>query len=209
MSLAARRGLDPQFPVSSVHPPAVVDRSFVVRRLRRNAVSLLNANPKTRYLGDDRAVEAMAASRGFLSSELAILRVAIGPERYTLVCAPENVWHCRKPDLLALKRLAELVKRHCILVPECAIQRQPRLNTARMIEDACGVRVTPDQRMALLVHLIENGSSSSMIDCARAVDHPAPFSAILHLVAMGVLRVDPAHEILPETMVCLLGQGIE
>jgi hypothetical protein len=206
MSLAARRGLDPQFPVRHFDPPEVVDRSFVVRRLRKNAMMLINAHPRTEYVGNDRPVEAMAASKGFLPTELAILRIAIGPERYTLVCVPEHVWHCRKDALLALKRLADLVDRHCILVPEFVIQRQPRLNTARMIEEACGVHVTPSQRMALMVHLIEKGSSSTMIDCAQTIDHPAPFSAILQMVVIGMLRVDPAIEILADTIVHLPGQ---
>lgn len=199
MSLALNRGLDPHVPSPAYHP--VVDRSFVVRRLLKNAISLVVANPKCDYWGPDPVVENVARAHAFASTELAILRISVGIERYTLVCAPEPVWFTRKSDLIKLKRVAAVSGRDCVLVPEGAIQRQPRLSRARVIEDAGGVHVSMEQRMSVLVHLIENGGISTLMDCACAIDHESPFSAILQLVSIGVLRVGQERGLTPNTEV--------
>lgn len=204
MSLAVNRGLDPHIPPPK--PVHVVDRSFTVRRLHKNASSLVAAHPRADYMGPDDLVENLARARGFATSDLAILRISIGPERYTLICAPEQIWHSRKHDLVELKRIAGHVGRDCVLVPEQAVQRQPRLSTARVIEDASGIRVSMDQRMNVLIHLIERGSST-LFDCACVIEHPSPFSAVLHLVAIGVVRMDSNASLSPETRVDLPGQA--
>lgn len=199
MSLAVNRGQDPHLPAPKFSN--VVDRSFSVRRLYRNAASLIAANPRTDFLGPDELVENLARTRGFQSADLAILRIAIGPERHTLVCVPEMVWHGgRKHDLLALKRIAGHAGRSCVLVPEAAIQRQPRLATSRVIENATGVQVSMEQRMEVLIHLIEQGSST-LFDCACVMNHPSPFSAILHLVAIGVVKMKSDSTLSPETKI--------
>lgn len=200
MSLAVSRGLDPHFPAPA--PEQKVDRSFVVRRLHKNATTLLAAHPRTTHLGPDDLVENLASSLGFETVDLAILRVMVGPNRYTLICAPERIWNGRKRGLLELKRVAAAAGRNCVLVPEGAIQRQPRLGTARTIEEASGVEVTMEQRMDVLVHLIEHGYST-LFDCACAIRHPSPFSAILHLVALGVIKMRSAGRLSPETRIDL------
>lgn len=198
--LAENRGLDP-------HPPSPefthsVDWSFIVRRLQRNALTLIAAHPRADYLGPDNLVENLARSKGFEATDLAILRIMVGPERHTLVCAPDRVWHGRKCDLLELKGLANWAGRSCVLVPEAAIQRQPRLSTARAIEDATGVEVTMEQRMDVLVHLMERGYST-FFDCACAMTHESPFSAVLHLVAIGAIRMRSDARLSPETRIDL------
>lgn len=200
IQLAANRGLDP-------HPPSPdskrsVDWSFIVRRLHRNAATLIAAHPRADYLGPDNLVENVARSRGFATSDLAILRIMVGPARHTLVCVPERVWHSRKCDLLELKRLANWAGRSCILVPEAAIQRQPRLGTARAIEDATGVEVNMEQRMDVLIHLLERGYST-LFDCACAMRHESPFSAVLHLVAIGAINMKSDARLSPETRIDL------
>lgn len=200
MSLAVNRGLAPLFPdLNSDH---TVDRSFVVRRLYKNASTLIAAHPRADCLGPDDLVENLARSQGFTATDLAILRIAVGPDRHTLVCAPERVWHARKHDLLELKRIAGSAGRSCILVPEAAIQRQPRLSIARTIEEAAGVRVTMEQRVSVLIHLLEHGYST-LFDCACVIDHDAPISAILHLVAIGVVKMRRDAALSPDTRIDL------
>lgn len=197
--LAIHRGQDPHTPAPAKF--SNVDRSFVVRRLQKNAATLVAAHPRSEYLGPDELVENIARTSGFQTTDLAILLITIGPERHTLVCVPERVWHGgRKHDLLKLKRIAGHAGRSCILVPEAAIQRQPRLATSRVIEDATGVQVSLEQRMAVLIHLIERGSST-LFDCACVMNHPSPFSAILHLVAVGVVKMESDSTLSPETKI--------
>jgi hypothetical protein len=207
MSLALNRGVDQQPPARN--PNGTVDRSFVSRRLLKNAITLISAHPRADYLGPDKLVDSLACTKGFSNDDLAILRVSLGMGRHTLICAPETIWHARKFDLLELKAMAGFAGRSCVLVPEAAIQRQPRLSTARAIEDACGVSVSVDQRMAILVHMIESGGKSTFMDCACAIEHAQPFSAIMHLVALGVLRIDASAQLRPDSTVSLYDRPYE
>lgn len=201
MSLAVTRGQ--RSPAFSSDAPDNVDRSFVARRLKRNAITLVSAHSRADYLGNDDLVESFARAKGFTADDLAILRVCIGTTRHTLICSPEQIWHARKFDLLELKSMAAFAGRNSILVPECAIQRQPRLGTARVIEDAFGVSVTLEQRMAILIHVIESGGTTTIMDCVCAIDHDQPFSAVIHLVGLGVLTMNSNAALTPHTLVRL------
>jgi len=197
--------------VQGSHPPArptpgIIDRSFVCRRLQRNAIALIGAHPKAELLGSDEMVENLASSQAFEATDLVILRIALGAQRHTLLCIPERVWRGRKNDLLELKRLAGWSGRSCVLVPEAAIQKQPRLNCARAIDDAAGIEVTMEQRMELVMHLVERGKSS-LLECASAVTHPSPFTAVLHLVAAGVLKMNIEAPLTPESTVEMADPG--
>lgn len=207
MSLALNRGVDPQPPALS--STGIVDRSFVSRRLLKNAITLISAHPRAEYLGPDKFTDSLACTKGFSSDDLAILRVSVGMGRHTLICAPEAIWHARKFDLLELKAMAAFAGRSCVLVPEAAIQRQPRLSIARAIEEATGVTVSVDQRMAILVHMIENGGQSTFMDCACAINHIQPFSAVMHMVALGVLRLDTAVDLAPNSKVTLYDRPLQ
>ncbi|KFC66252.1 hypothetical protein FF80_02513 [Devosia sp. LC5] len=201
MSLAAKRGPRPF--AQNFNRPEAVDRSFVVRRLHRNAASLVSAHPRADYVGADDLTESLARAKGFSHDDLAILRISIGAKRHTMICVPSNIWHSRKFDLIELKDMANAAARACILVPESAIQREPRLSVARAIEEAFGVTVGLEDRMAILVHMIEAGGQSSIMDCACAIVHPEPFSAVLHMVALGVLKMTASGDLTPHSVVCL------
>jgi len=199
MSLAVTRGQR-----LHVCPPGKsVDRSLTIRRLRRNAATLVSAHPRAEYLGDDDLTERLARAKGFSPNDLAILRISVGDRRHTMVCVPAHVWHARKSDLVELKKMANATGRCSFLVPETAIQRQPRLSVARAIEEAFGVEISLEDRMAILVHMLEAGGQSSIMDCACAIRHPEPFSAVLHMVSLGILRIYDGGQLTPNSMVCL------
>ncbi len=120
-----------------------------------------------------------------------------------MVCPPSHVWHTRKSELVELKEMANAAGRSCFLVPEAAIQRQPRLSVARAIEEAFGVEVSIEDRMTILVHMIEAGGQSSLMDCACAIQHPEPFSAVLHMVSLGILSIDGGSQLTPNSVVLL------
>lgn len=146
----------------------------------------------------------MAKSLGFGAPDMAVLRVAIAGTRYTMVCVPYDVWHSEeaKIRLMDLKRRANEALRNCILVPASFIEREPRLANSRAINDAVAVTVTMENRMAVLIHLVESGYST-LYDCAKVIDHPSPFSCVLSMVAMGIIRMDISKVMSPETRVDL------
>lgn len=183
---------------------SIVDRTLAVRRLRKNAISLLQARPESVPLGDDGLVSSIAKMEGLGARDVTILRVAISGTRYTLVCVPHVVWHDEdcKPRLMAIRRRANQARRNCVLVPASFIEREPRLTNSRAINDALGVAVTMENRMAVLIHLVENGYST-LYDCANVIEHPNPFSCVLSMVAMGIIRMDLSKVMTPETRIDL------
>ena len=157
-----------------------VNNTFAIRRLRRNAVSLLNAHKDAAPLGNDDLVLSMVRSTGLDRDDLAAIRVAVTGKRYTLICVTNSTWHDpgKKAALLELKRHANRAGRNAVLIPATFIQREPRLGNCRAIETAAGMDVSAENRMAILIHLIENGYST-LFDCACVVDDASPFSVVL------------------------------
>lgn len=188
------------------HPVAddVVDVSLPVRRLRRNAVSLIRAHPLIEILCVDKFVSGLATGLGLDADSLVILRVLVHLTPVTLVIVPNSVWtspsdHSR---LLELKATAAFTGHRCVLVPEPFIQRQPRLDNARLIEGSGAASVTADQRLSLLAHLISNGPSS-LADCAGAIRHDTPAAAVLQMAASGIVTLRCKGHIGLDTVISL------
>lgn len=178
------------------------DRAQRHQRLTRNVRVLIEAHPKTDELGQDDLVEHLAAKHGFDAFDLSIHRVSFGRFIRTLVCVPYHTAQTpgRRDALVALKRNAADFGHPVILVPEGFIQRQPRLWNSRMIQLATEIHVRAEDRVAILVHLIENGWST-LVDCAGIVRHDAPVTVVLNLVAEGVLSMRMDHPIGPNSRV--------
>lgn len=202
--------LAPHSRVASARAPAFdnCDRSLEIRRLRRNLTTLVNAHPHLEALGDDALVGGLADALGLAGQEHAVLRIRVhGKRSHTLVAVLSRLWHdpAGKDALIALKRAADAAGRGCILVPEASVQRQPRLSTAKTIEQSMGVRVTAEDRLAVLGHLIDVGYST-LFDCACLVKGEAPFAIILSLVAEGAIRMS-GEKLRPDTRVDLPSVG--
>jgi hypothetical protein len=184
--------------------PDSLDYSLPVRRLRKNSVSLINAQAEMEILCVDRFVTGLATGLGLDADKLVILRVLVRTTPVTLVIVPDALWHgpADHARLLELKDTASFADHRCVLVPEGYIQRQPRLSNARLIESSLTKQVTADQRLRLLAFLIEAGPSS-LAQCACEIGHPDPASAILQLSAAGIVTVDVRAHIGPGTLVDL------
>ncbi|WP_173088685.1 hypothetical protein [Devosia sp. 1635] len=180
-----------------------VDTSLSYRRLKRNALSIINASPTISLLEPDKVVTGLAAGIGLDTSQLVILRVIVGFSPVTLVIAPTTVWTSPADHLklLELKNTAAFIGCRTVLVPEGIIQRQPRLDNSRLIENS-GAHVTADQRIELMAHLIEHGPTA-LVDLAKSIQHDTPVAAILNLAASGVLIVESGRIIGPYTVVHL------
>jgi len=181
----------------------LVDTSLARRRLKRNALSIINASPSISLLEPDKVVTGLAAGVGLDTTQLVILRVIVGFALVTLVIAPTTIWTAPADHLklLELKNTAAFMGYRTVLVPEGFIQRQPRLDNSRLIENS-GAHVTADQRIELMAYLIEHGPTA-MIDLAKSIRHDTPVAAILNLAASGVLIVEGNRAIGPYTVVHL------
>ena len=172
--------------------------------LRRDLRSLIASNAATVSIGEDEVVERLLRRRGFCDHDLVVERMGLGTRRITVVCIPERQWinPASMVELIGLKRLTRAGGRTVLLVPEAAVQREPRLATARAIETAMATPVSAEDRMAVLRHLIEMGYSP-LQDCACVVAAEAPYSAILAMVGMGAVKMDRNRPITPDTRIDL------
>jgi hypothetical protein len=182
----------------------VVDLSLPVRRLRRNAISLIRAHPLIEILCVDKFVCGLATGLGLDADCLVIFRVLVHLMPVTLVIVPNAMWNAPSDHarLLELKSTAAFTGHRCVLVPEAFIQRQPRLDNSRLIESSGTTSVTADQRLSLLAHLISNGASS-LADCAGAISHDTPAAAVLQMAAAGIVTLRGKGHIGPGTLISL------
>jgi hypothetical protein len=193
----------------SARPPrAQIDHSLEIRRLARNVQTLIAAHPKTMPLGRDDLVEHLADTHGLGRFDVSIHRVCVGSQIRTLICVPERIArHAQsRAMLIALKHAAADAGHRSVLVHERFVQRQPRLSNMRLIEHAQDIAVRAEDRMAILMHLVEHGYST-IIDCAGVVSHASPIALVLHLVADGVLSIRTDKPIGPNTRVDLVEAG--
>lgn len=203
--LSAKRPL----PSNAIHPPelsrsGVVDRTLEVRRLRKNLLTLVMTSRSVVHSGNSSIIENLAAISGWRTDDLVILPVRGFGEEFHVLSAPASTWRKDYEDLLDLKHRAEENGERVILVPPTFIQREPRLGNARLVADAFQVSLSGEDRMAVFLHLVENGGYSTFHDCAMAVVNcEAPYSCVLSMAGMGLVKIDLGKPIIPETRVDL------
>lgn len=182
-----------------------LDRSIEFRRLKKNALALINAHRGTVYLGENPCVENMASMNGFRETDLFIGLVKIKRLKATFVCVPARFWRdpTRMANLHQVREQAAVLGHNVVLVPPAVINRQPRLQNALAIQDAYSTHVTGEERLAIFVHLIENGYST-LGDCADAIPgNRSPYTTVLAMVGMGLFEIDLNRPLTSETRIDL------
>jgi hypothetical protein len=184
----------------------VVDRTFEVRRLRKNLLTLVLTSRALIHAGSSSTIDNLAASDGWPEEKLVIVPVRGFGESFHIVTAPIGVWRRNFERLLDLKHKAAERNERVVLVPPSFIQREPRLGNARMVAEAFQISITGEDRMAVLIHLLENGGFSNFHDCAMSVvNNESPFSCVLSMAGMGLVDIDLGKPITPHTRVDLPG----
>jgi len=182
---------------SSAHAPLatsnIASRKRRHDRLSRNLRALIALCPDVHLIENTPRLEVLLRQFGFRPFDVAVEALRIGCRAVTLVCAPYLTWHRDGPQLMALKRAAADGGQRVVLIPESAVQRQPRLNTALAIADAVGTHIPPTARMQILAHIIASGGSASINDCANVATSFPDFVELATRIGMGV-SVEGAHE---------------
>lgn len=173
-------------------------------RLREQIIDLVRAYRRSEYIGGNAMVETMAQEIGFEPHDLCICDIRINGRLVTLICVPHNVWNraYAMGRVIDLRFRARKAGYNVVLVPQGFVERQPRSDNASMLRRLAKVRVDATTRMIILAHLIENGDCA-LAELADLIEHPDPFGAVLHLVAVGAVSIDINQCITPYTMVGL------
>lgn len=94
--------------------------------------------------------------------------------------------------------------RNILVVREQWLMRQPRFGILEVLAGCIGHPVTPTDRLRIEQHLLDEGGSSCLSDCAACVLGEAdPMNAVLALVARGVLRIAYARPLSVHSIVSL------
>ena len=173
-----------------------VDYSFESRRLRKNLLNLVGVSNTVFPIGQANLIENIAALDGWRETEFVAIALRSGNRRFCVLTAPTSIWRNRRQGLIEIKRKAAEAGLRVMLISPLFIQREPRMSNTRAIVDTRHIFLTAEDRMAVLLHVLENGYST-LQDCAAViVDSEAPYSAVLSLVSMGLIDIDldkPLH----------------
>jgi len=173
------------------------------KKLYSCASAIAYAQPGVVALGDDPAIEHLAAAAGFEHYDLAILRLCVGNRKVTVVGVPTRIW--RDPDakasLLEMKRDAATFGTTCILVPQRSIKGTVRASIARDIARSRGVRYRRAQMDKVLAHLRAAGVSTIAATAAAiADDHDDPYAVVLSLASAGIVDLDRSGPLRASTL---------
>jgi hypothetical protein len=200
-------------PLSSIPSPmpaAAFDRPMTLPLFAPLATRLdaaLFVIPVVTAIARDPVVEALEQPFGLGSAGLVSRRVRVADgRRLTVVGVPSSVWgETAKAALLTLKSAAAQVGRRVLLVPEGALDREPRMSDALLVAGCSGLAVSPTDRLSLGLALIEAGGSLPLVDAAECMARADdPVAAVLALVAGRVVGLDLGQALGPESRVLAL-----
>ena len=204
MSIATAHRLSPATPAPAKSTVDFRRTRHIKRnvRLHQQLRDLITANPSCKYIGGNSAVESIAARLGFEPHDLAITDVKIGRRIVTLICVPHRVWDRAFPSAKAidLRFQARQAGHAAILVPQAAVEREPRLGNSQLLARTVNIKVDATSRMTVLAHLIEYGACC-LSELAGLINHVDPFGAVLHLVTTGAIALNIEQCITPYSMV--------
>ncbi|MDQ0507344.1 hypothetical protein [Xanthobacter agilis] len=94
--------------------------------------------------------------------------------------------------------------RNLLVVREQWLMRQPRLDTLEALAGFIGYVVSPTDRLHVQQHLLDEGGSACLSDCAAVVHRDEDqVGAVLALVARGALRIDYARPLSVHSIISL------
>lgn len=156
--------------------------------------------PGTQVIGPDPMVETFERLFRLSDHGLAILRIRYSSRPLTVIGVSAHAWHCpaTRASLFGLKRACTRVGRRIVLIPPGVLQRQPRLDCARWVASCAGVRTTAAERNAVLIE-VKTAATPSLSSAAAVLKRTDATSAVLSLVAQGLLEIDLAQPIGPHS----------
>ncbi|KRA99880.1 hypothetical protein ASD83_05175 [Devosia sp. Root685] len=158
--------------------------------MRKNLLNLVRVSNTVFPIGHANLIENIAALDGWRETEFVAIALRSGNRRFCVLTAPASIWRNRRQGLIEIKRKAAEAGFRVMLISPQFIQREPRMSNTRAVADTCHIFLTAEDRMAVLLHVLENGYST-LQDCASViVDSEAPYSAVLSLAGMGLLDID-------------------
>lgn len=159
--------------------------------LRRDLQHIIVAHPRLRLMGGNPFVASLARQFELAPDSLAIVAIRLDRRDVTIVSTGPRIWRSVKghSHLLELKHTAHQAGYFIILVPKRAVRREPRLSNARLIASHKDLKVSPENRAAI-VHHVGTNPGATLWSCSEVVRGvTTPTGCVLALIAQGVLAV--------------------
>lgn len=173
------------------------------KKLEAKTGAVIAIHPAVLRHGQDQSIESIQKRAGFAPYDLVCWQVWTQASCFTLIILPLRLWYrpLWKRRAIELKHhLRTTMGKRCVIAPASLLDRQPRLQNARLVA-ACGrAQVSATDRFKLMAKLVEC-TSLSISDATALVTANDPAAAILNLVAERALALDPDRPIGPHTMI--------
>lgn len=150
----------------------------------------------------DESIDSVQKRAGFAPYDLVSWQVWTQTCCFTLIVVPLRLWYrpLWKRRAVELKQYLRTLGKRCVVAPASILDRQPRLQNARLVAACSGVHVSATDRLKLMAKLVEC-TSLSIGDATALVTANDPAAAILNLVAERALALDPDRPIGPHTVI--------
>lgn len=149
----------------------------------------------------DQFVESLQHKAGFEPHDLLAWQIWTAIGSFTIIFVPLRLWYrpIWKRRAMELKGFLRERGKRCIIAPASFVDRQPRLQNAKLIATCARIHMTATDRLSVLAALVEC-HSMSIVDAASLIHGSDPAAALLGLVYKGALALDADKPIGPHTL---------
>lgn len=171
------------------------------KKLTSKVVAVASAHGAVLRHHRDALAEASQSKAGFQPYDLAAWQVWTKGGSFTIIFVPLRLWYRPnwKRRAFELKAYLQGRGKRCIIAPASFVDRQPRLQNAKLIATCGRVHLTATDTMNILAAMVER-NSISIIDATSLIHSSDPAAALLGLVYKGALALDPDKPIGPHTL---------
>jgi hypothetical protein len=149
----------------------------------------------------DYAVAEAQGKAGFLPHDLVGIRVWTKTGAFTVILVPLRLWYRTiwKRRAMELKRYLRALGKRCIIAPASYLDRQPRLQNARLIAASRRAEISATDRIVLLAK-VDEAIGLSLDQASSCIQAKDPAAAVLYLIAERALCINPDRAIGPNTV---------
>lgn len=187
-----------------MNTPRVMRHAAEHRKLQSKADQIAHIHPAIIRHSIDHAVTESQGKAGFSPHDLAAIQLWTRTCAFTLILVPLRLWYrpLWRRRALELKRFLGTCGKRCVVAPASYLDRQPRLQNARLVAASRQARVSATDRMIVMAKLDE-AATLSLTDASMLVHAADPAAAVLSLVSQRALSLDPDQTIGPHTVLSM------
>lgn len=186
-------------------PPRVIRHVSEHRKLLTKADQIALIHPSVHRHAVDYAAAESIGKAGFLPHDLACIQLwTTRCITFTLILIPLRLYYrpLWRRRAFELKAYLQATGKRCILAPASYLDRQPRLQNARLIAASRCERMSASDRITIMAR-IDEAVHLSLEDASSLSHAKDPTAAVLNLIAERALQIDTDKIIGPHSLLSM------